>query len=77
MQGETYHWTVSSGFSLAEACNFYTVAGDLTLPHLDDIWRRLENRAKRANSGGNQGHHERISVVATFRDILRSGGLLA
>lgn len=44
LQGAVYHWTISTGFSLAEATNLYLGAPHSMLPHLQH-WYALIHAA--------------------------------
>lgn len=50
VQGAVYHWTISTGYSLAEATNLCVAQPERTLFHLQEWVRMLHDSSKQART---------------------------
>ena len=50
VQGAMYHWTISTGYSLAEATNLCVAQPERTLSHLQEWLNMLHDASKQART---------------------------
>lgn len=77
MPGEVYHWTVSLGFSLAEAANFFTSA-NMSLEKMVSQWRShievVKQDVKKAREAGVSGVYLYKEREKLGKEITRNYG---
>ncbi|DBA82438.1 TPA: hypothetical protein ACH3X2_000674 [Trebouxia sp. C0005] len=73
--GAVYHWTISTGYSLAEATNLCVAQPERTLSHLQKWVTMLHDSSKQAEDKTCTSFMQRIEVSKNIIDILLNGPL--
>lgn len=70
MPGEVIHWTVSMGFSLCEASNFFSSAGGLGAEEMFSSWtKHAQEACSGISSSEISAADDRLNTVQTMREI--------